>query len=99
VVEGRDTGSVVFPDADVKFYLDADIGERARRRYLELKAENPDTDIRTVERQIAQRDRDDSERAIAPLIRPEGAIVIDTTGRTIDDVVDLMREYVKKAEQ
>lgn len=99
VVEGRDTGSVVFPDADVKFYLDADIGERARRRYLELKASSPDTDIRTVEEEIAKRDSDDSQRAIAPLIRPEGAIAIDTTGKTVDDVVDLMQEYVKKAEQ
>ncbi len=99
VVEGRDTGSVVFPDADVKFYVDADIRERARRRYLELKAGNPDTDIRTVEQEIAKRDRDDSQRAIAPLIRPEGAVAIDTTGRTVDEVVDLMREYVKKAEK
>jgi cytidylate kinase len=87
VVEGRDTGSVVFPDADVKFYLDADIGERAKRRYLELVSRNAREDMQTVREEIEKRDRDDSHREIAPLVRPPGAVVVDTTGKTIDEVV------------
>lgn len=77
VVEGRDIGSVVFPNADVKVFLTASAAERARRRQQD---ETPDD--------LARRDLLDSTRAVSPLVVPEGAVVVDTTGRPIDDVVD-----------
>ncbi len=77
VVEGRDIGSVVFPDADLKVFLTASAGERARRRELDETADD-----------LARRDLLDSTRAVSPLIVPHGAVVIDTTARPIDDVVD-----------
>jgi CMP/dCMP kinase len=98
VVEGRDAGSVVFPHAELKFYLDAHIEERARRRYLEISATQGGADIEQVKAEIERRDRDDSERDIAPLIRPEGSIYVDTTDKTIEEVVHLLRGYVRQAE-
>ena len=77
VVEGRDIGSVVFPDAEVKVFLTASAAERARRRELD---ETPDD--------LARRDLIDSTRAVSPLVVAQGAAVVDTTGRPIDDVVD-----------
>jgi cytidylate kinase len=97
VVEGRDTGSVVFPDAEVKFYLDADINERAKRRHLEQAARDEGSDIQEVKRQMERRDRDDSERDLAPLTRPEGAIYVDTTGKSIDEVVEMLLKRVRQA--
>jgi cytidylate kinase len=97
VAEGRDTGSVVFPDADVKFYLDADITERARRRHVELAAVNPGEDVGKVREEMERRDRADSERDIAPLVRPRDAAYVDTTGKTIDDVVDALEARVREA--
>jgi cytidylate kinase len=83
VTEGRDQGSVVFPDADFKFYLDASVEERARRRHREAGG-----DLDEIRRDIERRDRDDMRRPVGALVRPPGAIVIDTTGRTIDQVVE-----------
>jgi len=97
VIEGRDMGSVVFPDAEVKFYLDADALERARRRYLELAAKNPGADLKTVKEEMKKRDRDDSERAFAPLVCPEGAFRVDTTGKSVDEVVEIMKGRVLSA--
>jgi CMP/dCMP kinase len=97
VVEGRDTGSVVFPDAEVKFYLDADLGERAQRRLLEQAGKNEESGLEEVRQQMERRDRDDSERSIAPLIRPKGAIYVDTTGRGIEEVVEIVRRHVEQA--
>jgi cytidylate kinase len=77
VVEGRDIGSVVFPDADVKVFLTASLEERARRRSLDEEPAD-----------IARRDRLDSSRAASPLVVPDGAVVVDSTGRDVDDVVD-----------
>jgi cytidylate kinase len=77
VVEGRDIGSVVFPDADLKVFLTASAAERARRRELDETADD-----------LARRDLLDSTRAVSPLIVPHGAVVVDTTGRPIDEVVD-----------
>jgi cytidylate kinase len=77
VVEGRDIGSVVFPDAEVKVFLTASAAERARRRSLDETADD-----------LARRDLLDSTRAVSPLIVPQGAVVVDTTGREIDHVVD-----------
>ncbi len=96
-MEGRDTGSVVFPDADVKFYLDADINERAKRRHLEQAARAEGDDFQKVKEQMERRDRDDSERDIAPLVRPEGAVYVDTTGKGIDEVVEMLRRHVEQA--
>lgn len=81
-VEGRDVGSVVLPDADVKVYLTADPAERARRRALETG-----TAVAQVEADLARRDTRDTLRAASPLIIAEGAVVIDTTGMSIDEVV------------
>ena len=97
VVEGRDTGSVVFPRADVKFYLDAHIEERARRRHRELAATNPGEDEGKVREEMERRDKADSTRDLAPLIRPVGAFYVDTTGKTIEEVVDLLAGHVREA--
>jgi CMP/dCMP kinase len=97
VVEGRDTGSVVFPDADVKFYLDADMEERVKRRYIELAAQDYAGDIVKIREEMDKRDRDDSLRSIAPLTKPDGAILVDTTGKTIGEVVVLLEGYVRDA--
>jgi CMP/dCMP kinase len=97
VVEGRDTGSVVFPNAEFKFYLDADIHERAQRRFLELSAKGGTVDdMEKVRQEIVKRDKDDSERDIAPLIKPDDAVYVDTTGKTIDEVVGILENEVKQ---
>jgi cytidylate kinase len=95
VLEGRDTGSVVWPEAEVKFYLDADLETRARRRLLDLRAQGIETDLPAVVDDVARRDRQDSQRALAPLRRPEGAVVVDTSGLSIEDVVESMLKVVE----
>jgi len=95
VLEGRDTGSVVFPEAELKFYLDADLRERARRRLIELQGRNQGAVLEKVEGEMLKRDRDDSERDIAPLTRPEGALYIDTTGLDIEGVIRVLKEHVE----
>jgi len=97
VVEGRDMGSVVFPEAEVKFYLDADARERAKRRYLELAAKDARVDQMSVREEMEKRDRDDSERALAPLVCPEGAWRVDTTGKSIEEVVSILKRRVLAA--
>jgi CMP/dCMP kinase len=92
VSEGRDQGSVVFPDADFKFYLDASPEVRARRRYDEMKADGEQVSLDAVLASIIQRDGHDRGRAVAPLVKPAGAIEIDTTGMDIAQVVaELLR--------
>jgi cytidylate kinase len=83
VVEGRDIGSVVFPDADLKVFLTASAEERARRRAQETEA-----DERAIAADLVRRDRHDSTRAASPLVAAEGAVVVDTTDMTIDEVVE-----------
>lgn len=97
VLEGRDTGSVVWPEAEVKFYLDADLDTRARRRRDDLLARGLGGDLETVRAEVARRDRQDMERALAPLVKPEGAVVVDTTGRGITEVVDTLLRVVDQA--
>ena len=97
VLEGRDTGSVVWPEAEVKFYLDADLDTRARRRRDDLVARGLGGDLETVREDIARRDRQDMERALAPLVKPEGAVVVDTTGLGIAEVVDTLLRVVEPA--
>ncbi len=88
VLEGRDIGTVVFPDADVKFFLTASAEERARRRHAELRAKGDPQSFEEVLADQLRRDRDDSQRAVAPLRPADDAIVIDTTGTPLADVVD-----------
>ncbi len=97
VTEGRDQGTVVFPDAKVKFFLTAAVSERARRRFEELKAVGCNVDIKEIEQAIAQRDLNDSQRKIAPLLKADDAIEIDTTGLDIDGVIAKLLEAVKDA--
>ena len=97
VLEGRDTGSVVCPDAEVKIYLDADLAERARRRRDELAARGTPEDYGHVKADMAQRDLQDMEREIAPLRKPEGAIVVDSTGVPPERVVQIILDAVEQA--
>lgn len=90
VLEGRDTGSVVCPDAEVKFYLGASEEVRARRRTRELQARGTRRSLAEVREEIGQRDRQDRDRELAPLVVPDGAIVIDSTEKSVDQVVALM---------
>ncbi|MBS4167425.1 (d)CMP kinase [Parachlamydia sp. AcF125] len=97
VFEGRDMGTVVFPEARIKVYLVGDPETRARRRYEELRKKYPkDSEGLTLQKvleDINERDRQDSTRAISPLRQPEGACVIDTSTLTIDEVVLKILEY------
>lgn len=90
VMDGRDIGTVVFPDADKKFYLDASAEERGRRRYRELIEKGHSVDLRQITDEIVERDRQDSNRAVAPLRRASDAILIDTTLMTVEDVLDVL---------
>lgn len=94
VLEGRDTGSVVFPDAHVKFYLDANPDERARRRHLELQSRGAEIDISSVRDDMEKRDKNDTERDLAPLVVPEGALYVDTSGLQVEDVVKVLCEHI-----
>jgi CMP/dCMP kinase len=95
VAEGRDTGTVVFPDAAAKFYLTASPEERARRRALELRAAGrPATDAEVLA-DMEKRDQRDSTRAVAPLRRADDAVEIDTGGLTAQEVVILMEQTVR----
>jgi cytidylate kinase len=88
VLEGRDIGTVVFPDADAKFFLTASPEERARRRHAELQAKGDPSTFDEVLADQLRRDRDDSERAVAPLRPAADAVVVDTSGIPLDAVVD-----------
>ncbi len=92
VAEGRDQGSVVFPDADAKFFLVADPKVRAKRRREEMLASGHDANLDEVLQAILRRDERDSNRDIAPMIKPEGAIELDTTNNTIEQTTaELLR--------
>jgi len=98
VMDGRDIGSVVFPSAEVKVFLVADLDERIRRRASEAHLNGQQLTLDQVRHQIVERDRIDSERSDSPLVRPDGAAEIDTTNLTIDEQVDrivtLARKYL-----
>lgn len=96
VTEGRDQGSVAFPDADFKFYLDADVRKRAERRYHELLAEGEEVSLEEVIAKVEDRDRVDSQRSVAPLVVPPAAIRIDTSHLSIHQVVDLLLEHLRR---
>ena len=86
ILDGRDAGSVVFPNADYKFYLEASLEERAKRRYKEELSKEVDISFEAVKENIKKRDKYDSNRKDSPLVVPENAIIIDTTNMTIDEV-------------
>lgn len=90
IVDGRDIGTVVLPDSELKIYLIASIEERAKRRFLEYQKLGQDIDFETLKNDIAQRDKLDSEREISPLKKAEDAIEVDTTGLSIGDQVNLI---------
>ena len=90
VLEGRDTGTVVCPDADVKFFLTANLESRARRRHAELAEHGVSADLDTVRDEVKVRDRQDTTRTLAPLVKAPDAIEIDTSDLSIDEVVDRM---------
>jgi len=94
VFEGRDMGSVVFPDADLKFFLDAPSEIRAMRRYHELEGKNSQS-LQDVERDMQRRDANDRTRAAAPLKAAPDAIVIDSNELSAEEVVDLMLSYIR----
>lgn len=95
VLEGRDIGTVVFPDAQYKFYLDAHIDERTQRRHKELIEQNKKIDFDSVNKDLKNRDTIDSSRKVGPLKKAEDAIYIDTTNLNIDQVVEKTLSYIK----
>lgn len=96
VSEGRDQGSVVFPNASLRFYLHADVKVRAGRRVAQLVAAGKSVDEARIVRDIQERDRLDSTRTDGPLVRPAGAIDIDTGDRTVTQVVDVMEQCARE---
>jgi cytidylate kinase len=91
VMVGRDIGSVVLPEADLKIYLDATVEERARRRYQELLERGEPAEYEEVLQMMRRRDHIDSHREIAPLRVPPGAVVVDTTGLSVEEVMERVR--------
>ena len=88
VMDGRDIGTVVFPQADKKFFFIADAEERGRRRYEELKSKNPELDLKTIVEEIRQRDYEDRNRRFSPLVKADDALEVDTTQLSIKEVTD-----------
>ena len=97
IVEGRDVTTVVFPDADLKFYINASVEERAKRRYAEQKAQGIETTLKQVEKEIRNRDQMDESREHSPLRAAEDAIVVDTTSMTINQAVDFVLNRVEES--
>ena len=96
VVDGRDIGTVIFPNADYKFYITASLDQRTERRYLQLKKDNAEIDRNNIKNDINNRDLRDINRKIAPLKKAEDAVEIDTTEMKIDDVIDFIVKYIHK---
>ena len=96
IVEGRDIGTAVFPDAELKLFLTASAEERGLRRYKELKAKGQDVDLERTIAEVVQRDRQDEGREHAPLRRADDAVLVDSTGMSIDGVLAEMERLVKE---
>jgi cytidylate kinase len=96
VMAGRDIGTVVFPDADHKFFLTASLDEKVRRREAQFERRGERIDPESMRKEVETRDRVDTERAVAPLRPAPDAVVIDTDNLTVDQVVDLIVQHVKK---
>jgi cytidylate kinase len=96
VMNGRDIGTVVFPDADLKFFLDAGVAERAERRLAEERVNNPGAEYEQTLADITDRDRRDTMREDSPLVAADDAIVIDSTGLSIEEVLQRMMAKVRE---
>ncbi len=96
VTEGRDQGTVAFPDASVKFYLTADAAERAKRRQIELRAKGSSENLEQIQKAIEERDKSDEDRSVGPLRPAEDAIVVDTTDLSIEEVVEKLMRFVEE---
>ncbi|NLO12196.1 MAG: (d)CMP kinase [Candidatus Cloacimonetes bacterium] len=96
ILDGRDIGSYVFPDARIKFFLTADVDARAQRRLLELQAKGIAASFEDVRADLLQRDKNDRNRTLAPLVQADDAILIDTTLLTLEGQVDLLYQHVQK---
>ena len=94
VADGRDMGTVVFPDATLKIFLTASPKIRTQRRYNQLKSKDFDVTLRGLEAQIAERDQQDASRAVAPLVAASDAVVIDTSRREIGEIVEEVDELL-----
>jgi len=94
--EGRDQGSVVFPEAEFKFFMDASAEKRAERRLIELQSDGEDASYEEVLANMRSRDRTDSQRAVGPLVIPNGAIVIETSALTIGQVVERLLDELRR---
>ena len=96
VAEGRDMGTVVFPHAEIKFFLDASVEERANRRYLELVEKGQPVILKDIENDLIRRDRQDRERSVAPLAVPTDAAVIDSSDKSVSQVVEIMIAVIER---
>jgi cytidylate kinase len=96
ILEGRDIGTVVFPDADVKFYLDAEGDERARRRYDEMVEKGVKVDFKETREELSRRDYNDTHRVHSPLKKADDAVFIDSTHRSAEEVVEEMARVIKE---
>lgn len=97
VMDGRDIGTHVLPDAELKIFLTASVKERAQRRYLEMKAKGEDVTLGQLEKEIAERDKMDEQREASPLVQAEDAILVDTGGMSIPQVAERILELAKTA--
>lgn len=97
VLEGRDIGTVVFPNAEAKIFLTASIEARSLRRTMELEAKGEAVDLERIKQEMAQRDKQDSERAIAPLKQAADAVLVDTSTMSIESVLDRLESIVRNA--
>jgi cytidylate kinase len=97
VMEGRDIGTVIFPDAEIKFFLDATIDERGKRRHLDLLSREIKDEPERVTEEIKKRDEADSKRALAPLRRADDSIYIDSTKMSMDDVIEVMLKEIERS--
>lgn len=94
VMDGRDIGTKVLPNAQVKFFMTASIAERAKRRYLELVAKGLQVELNQIEQELALRDKLDSERAVSPLVKADDAELVDTSNLNIEQVVELLVQKI-----
>ena len=99
LMDGRDIGTVVFPNAQLKIFLTASVEERARRRYAEMVAKGQQVDLQQLQADIAERDKQDSERAISPLRQAEDALLLDTSDMGISEVTDRILQLVQERAQ
>ena len=96
ILEGRDIGTVVFPDADVKFFLDAESDERAKRRYHEMVEKGVGVDYKETQEELVQRDHHDMHRIHSPLKKADDALLIDSTHRSVEEVVEEMVRIISR---